>query len=69
MPDMCKEIVEFMTYQRDSGRQETFRTREIADVVGLTIYQTRFYLETLQSLGVVEKINAGKGVPGVWGLL
>ncbi|EKK2776118.1 faeA-like family protein [Escherichia coli] len=66
---MCKEIVEFMTYQRDSGRQETFRTREIADVVGLTIYQTRFYLETLQSLGVVEKINAGKGVPGVWGLL
>ncbi len=69
MPDMCKEIVEFMTYQRDSGRKETFRTREIADVVGLTIYQTRFYLETLQSLGVVEKINAGKGVPGVWGLL
>ncbi|ENJ7143926.1 faeA-like family protein [Escherichia coli] len=66
---MCKEIVEFMTYQRDSGRKETFRTREIADVVGLTIYQTRFYLETLQSLGVVEKINAGKGVPGVWGLL
>ncbi|ENR6343873.1 faeA-like family protein [Escherichia coli] len=57
-----------MTHQKFSGGKENFRTREIADAVGLTIYQTRLYLEALQSLGVVEKINSGKGVPGLWEL-
>nr|WP_256129488.1 FaeA/PapI family transcriptional regulator [Escherichia coli] len=61
-------MVEYMMYQKNSGEKETFRTREVADAVGLTIYQTRLYLEVLQSLGVVEKINSGKGVPGLWRL-
>ncbi|HAY0584023.1 TPA: faeA-like family protein [Escherichia coli] len=52
----------------NSGTKKTFRTREVADAVGLTIYQTRLHLEALQSFGVVEKINSGKGVPGAWGL-
>lgn len=52
----------------NSGTKKTFRTREVADAVGLTIYQARPHLEALQSFGVVEKINSGKGVPGVWGL-
>ncbi|HHU1818854.1 TPA: FaeA/PapI family transcriptional regulator [Escherichia coli] len=68
MKDIYKVIVEFMTHQKFSGGKESFRTREIADAVGLTIYQTRLYLEALQSLGVVEKINSGKGVPGLWEL-
>lgn len=66
--DIYKEIVEYIVYQKNSGEKETFRTREIADAVGLTIYQARLHLETLQSLGVVEKINSGKGVPGLWEL-
>ncbi|EGI6182049.1 faeA-like family protein [Salmonella enterica subsp. houtenae serovar 51:z4,z23:-] len=57
-----------MTYQKNSRGKGSFRIREIADAVGLTIYQARLYLEALQSLGVVERINSGKGVPGVWEL-
>ncbi|EBV5179250.1 hypothetical protein DO692_23120 [Salmonella enterica subsp. enterica serovar Carmel] len=41
----------------------------MADAVGLTIYQTRGYLEVLQSSSVVEKINSGRGRSGVWRLL
>ncbi|CAD5837175.1 FaeA/PapI family transcriptional regulator [Escherichia coli] len=66
MKEIYKEIVEYM--KMNSGTKKTFRTREVADAVGLTIYQTRLHLEALQSFGVVEKINSGKGVPGVWGL-
>ncbi|HFI2807497.1 TPA: FaeA/PapI family transcriptional regulator [Escherichia coli] len=66
MKDIYKEIVEYM--KMNSGTKKTFRTREVADAVGLTIYQTRLHLEALQSFGVVVKINSGKGVPGVWGL-
>ncbi|WP_274540465.1 FaeA/PapI family transcriptional regulator [Escherichia coli] len=66
MKEIYKEIVEYM--KMNSGTKKTFRTREVADAVGLTIYQTRLHLEALQSFGVVEKINSGKGVPGAWGL-
>lgn len=66
--DVYKEIVGFMAHQKNSKGKETFRTREVADAVGLTIYQTRLHLEALQSLDVVEKINSGKGVPGIWRL-
>ncbi|WP_371867117.1 FaeA/PapI family transcriptional regulator [Escherichia albertii] len=69
MKDVHKEIVDFMMYQMDTRGKESFRTREIADAVGLTIYQALFYLKTLQLFGVVEKVNTGKGVSGVWRLL
>ncbi|CRF66541.1 FaeA-like protein [Salmonella enterica subsp. enterica serovar Typhi] len=68
MRDVYKEIVDFMNYQMNTKGVESFRTRKIADAIGLTIYQARVYLEALQSLGIVEKINAGKGVSGVWRL-
>ncbi|EBH8586343.1 faeA-like family protein [Salmonella enterica subsp. enterica serovar Abony] len=45
------------------------RTRSIADAAGLTIYQARAYLVTLEGAGVVEKMNAGKGVSGRWRLV
>ncbi|WP_285471981.1 FaeA/PapI family transcriptional regulator, partial [Escherichia coli] len=35
--------MEYMAYQKSSGTKETFRTREVADAVGLTIYQTRLH--------------------------
>ncbi|MGL9276202.1 transcriptional regulator PefI, partial [Salmonella sp. C3226] len=43
--------------------------RDIADAAGLSIYQVRSYLEQLRAVGVLEKVNAGKGVPGLWRLL
>ncbi|HAX4851809.1 TPA: hypothetical protein JZG06_004811 [Escherichia coli] len=41
----------------------------MADAVGLTIYQARGCLEVLQSFGVVEKLNSGRGRAGQWRLL
>ncbi|ECE8688910.1 TPA_asm: hypothetical protein GJG61_22015 [Salmonella enterica subsp. enterica serovar Enteritidis] len=29
----------------------------------------RYYLEQLRVVGGLEKVNAGKGVPGLWRLL
>ncbi|HCB5058434.1 TPA: transcriptional regulator PefI [Salmonella enterica subsp. enterica serovar Paratyphi C] len=45
------------------------KTRDIADAAGLSIYQVRSYLEQLRTVGGLEKVNAGKGVPGLWRLL
>ncbi|MBJ5238324.1 faeA-like family protein [Salmonella enterica subsp. enterica serovar Newport] len=45
------------------------RTRSIADAAGLTIYQARAYRVTIEDAGVVEKMNAGKGVSGRWRLV
>lgn len=66
--DIDGRIVEFLENQRKSFRKTFFSTREIADAVGLTIYQARGYLEALQSSGVVEKVNSGRGKPGQWRL-
>ncbi|MCU6343569.1 FaeA/PapI family transcriptional regulator [Escherichia coli] len=66
--DIDGRIVEFLGNQRKSFRKTFFSTREIADAVGLTIYQARGYLEVLQSSGVVEKVNSGRGKPGQWRL-
>lgn len=61
-------IIDFMK-KKNLSVNRTFSTREIADAVGLTIYQARGYLEALQSSSVVEKINAGRGRAGKWVLL
>lgn len=66
--DIDGRIVEFLENQRKSFRKTFFSTREIADAVGLTIYQARGYLEALLSSGVVEKVNSGRGKPGQWRL-
>ena len=64
-----ERIIEFLDNQRKHFSKTFFSTREIADAVGLTIYQARGYLEVLQSSSVVEKVNSGRGRPGVWRLL
>ena len=64
-----ERIIEFLDNQRKHFSKTFFSTREIADAVGLTIYQARRYLEELQSSSVVEKVNSGRGRPGVWRLL
>lgn len=67
--DIDERIIEFLDNQRKHFSKTFFSTREIADVIGLTIYQARRYLEELQSSSVVEKVNSGRGRPGVWRLL
>lgn len=67
--DIDERIVEFLECQKELFSKTFFGTREIADAVGLTIYQARGHLEVLQSSGVVEKINSGHGRSGQWRLL
>lgn len=67
--DIDERIVEFLENHNESFSKTFFSTREMADSVGLTIYQTREYLAVLQSSGVVEKVNSGRGRPRQWRLL
>ncbi|AHO05529.1 transcriptional regulator PefI [Salmonella enterica subsp. enterica serovar Enteritidis] len=55
--------------ERQSADNAPVKIRDIADAAGLSIYQVRSYLEQLRAVGVLEKVNAGKGVPGLWRLL
>ncbi|ELO77697.1 hypothetical protein SEEE3944_06392, partial [Salmonella enterica subsp. enterica serovar Enteritidis str. 33944] len=50
--------------ERQSADNAPVKIRDIADAAGLSIYQVRSYLEQLRAVGVLEKVNAGKGVPG-----
>ncbi|EIL5728389.1 transcriptional regulator PefI [Salmonella enterica] len=56
-------------WERQSADNAPVKIRDIADAAGLSIYQVRSYLEQLRAVGVLEKVNAGKGVPGLWRLL
>ncbi|EAZ4459968.1 FaeA/PapI family transcriptional regulator [Salmonella enterica] len=67
--DTCDRILSFMQSQANGRINIPVRTRSIADAAGLTIYQARAYLVTLEDAGVVEKTNSGKGVPGLWCLV
>lgn len=67
--DACDKILSFMQSQANGRINIPVRTRSIADAAGLTIYQARAYLVTLEGAGVVEKMNAGKGVSGRWRLV
>ncbi|EBX3740429.1 regulator [Salmonella enterica subsp. enterica serovar Enteritidis] len=55
--------------ERQSADNAPVKIRDIADAAGLSIYQVRSYLEQLRAVGGLEKVNAGKGVPGLWRLL
>ncbi|HAK1968619.1 TPA: transcriptional regulator PefI [Salmonella enterica] len=55
--------------ERQSADNAPVKIRDIADAAGLSIYQVRSYLEQLRAVRVLEKVNAGKGVPGLWRLL
>lgn len=68
-PGIDELMREHLENQKKHFGQTLFSTREIADAVGLTIYQVRGYLEMLQSSGVVEKVNSGRGRAGQWTLL
>ena len=67
--DIAERMREYLENQKKHFSKTLFSTREIADAVGLTIYQVRGYLEMLQSSGVVEKVNSGRGRAGQWTLL
>ncbi|MBJ4905014.1 faeA-like family protein [Salmonella enterica subsp. enterica serovar Rissen] len=67
--DACDKILSCMQSQANGRIKIPVRTRSKADAAGLTIYQARAYLVTLEDAGVVEKMNAGKGVSGRWRLV
>ncbi|HHL7754740.1 TPA: FaeA/PapI family transcriptional regulator [Escherichia coli] len=68
-PGIDELMREYLENQKKHFGKTLFSTREIADAVGLTIYQVRGYLEMLQLSGVVEKVNSGRGRAGQWTLL
>ena len=68
-PGINELMREYLENQKKHFGKTLVSTREIADAVGLTIYQVRGYLEMLQSSGVVEKVNSGRGRAGQWRLL
>ncbi|MGK4845239.1 transcriptional regulator PefI [Salmonella enterica] len=55
--------------ERQSADNAPVKIRDIADAAGLSIHQVRSYLEQLRAVGVLEKVKAGKGAPGLWRLL
>lgn len=61
-----EKIIEFMRNSINEDGQVFFRSREIADAIGLTIYQIHAHLTLLQDAGIVERVNIGRGRPGVW---
>ncbi|ECW0470405.1 TPA: faeA-like family protein [Salmonella enterica subsp. enterica serovar Mississippi] len=67
--DIDAQIICFLERQKKSVSKSFFSTREVADAVGLTIYQAKGHLEVLQSSCVVEKVNTGRGVTGQWRLI
>ncbi|HGE5896442.1 TPA: FaeA/PapI family transcriptional regulator [Escherichia coli] len=67
--DVCEAIIAFMKSRGIDEDGISLRTRDIADATDLTIYQVRTYLENLRAFGRVEKVNGGKGTPGLWRLV
>ncbi|HCQ4576755.1 TPA: faeA-like family protein [Escherichia albertii] len=65
--DNYAEIIEFMTKQTKNG-QLLFRTRDISDAMGLTIYQARQFLMNLNVSGVIRRTAGGKGGKVLWSL-
>ena len=61
--DLDERMREYLENQKKHFSKTLFSTREIADAVGLTIYQVRGYLEMLQSSrsGGESKFRSGEG--------
>ncbi|HAU2961080.1 TPA: faeA-like family protein [Salmonella enterica subsp. diarizonae] len=51
-----------------SNQADSFplRTRTIADNVGITIHQARYYLEKLRKNNIVERTTKGRGKKITW---
>ena len=64
--DIDERISEFLENQKKHFSKTLFSTREIADAVGLTLYQARGCLEVSPSLSVQEQYcpAACSGCPG-----
>ncbi|HEI6731327.1 TPA: hypothetical protein SJ159_004605 [Yersinia enterocolitica] len=58
-------IMSFLLNKRKIN-SEPVKTREIADAIGLTIYQARQQLEYLQKYGLVERVALGRGRSALW---
>ncbi|EAB9446527.1 faeA-like family protein [Salmonella enterica subsp. diarizonae] len=54
------------TMQLNQADKFSLRTRIIADNVGLTIHQARYYLEKLRKNNIVERTTKGRGKKIAW---
>lgn len=41
-------------------------TAEVARHMDMSVYQARYWLQTLQRRGLVERVSAGRGSPSHW---
>ncbi|EHG6070534.1 faeA-like family protein [Salmonella enterica subsp. diarizonae serovar 61:z52:z53] len=58
------EIINIM--QLNQADRPSMRTRFIADNVGLTIHQARYYLEKLRKNNIVKRTTKGRGKKIAW---
>ena len=65
---VCENIISFMSVQKKYHCKIFFSTREISDVIGVSIYNARHYLRKLQSQKLVASDRAGKGKHIRWRL-
>ncbi|ECG8516337.1 faeA-like family protein [Salmonella enterica subsp. salamae] len=65
----CGRILSFIQSQAKGRENISVKTQIIVEVAGLARYQASSYLKILQGAGGAEKMNAGKGVSGLWRLV
>lgn len=65
--DIYVDIIEVMKLQH--ADVIPLRTRVIADGVGISINQARYYLEEFRKLNIVERLVVGRGKITCWLLI
>lgn len=62
--DISNKIIN--TMRSNQADRFSLRTRIIADNVGVTIHQARYYLEKLRKNNIVERTTKGRGKKITW---
>ncbi|EHJ8506402.1 hypothetical protein KAM28_004490 [Salmonella enterica subsp. diarizonae serovar 47:k:z53:[z84]] len=62
--NIYSQIIDVMKFRQ--AHVAPLKTRVIADDVGVSIHQTRYYLEELRKLNIVERSVEGRGKATYW---
>lgn len=65
--DIYRQIIDVMKLRQ--AHSVSLKTRGIADDVGISIHQARYYLEELRKLNIVERSVEGRGKITCWSLI